>query len=494
MNWDLLRKSISVLAIATLAACGGSGGSDTASSGGTGGTGVAAVSTGVMTKGSVIVNGVRFEDTTANITIDDTPKTPADLADGMVVTVRGRINDDRVTGTAERVEVENEVRGTVELPTSPGTVPPSFVVVGQTVLVDDLTVYANFTPVPASPSAAVSALGVGTNVVEVHGQRDETGNIRASRIEIVTPGAFIDEVRGRIQTGTLTPTSFTLQNGTTGITVTYSGATTISPAGASLAEGALVEVHGNFSGGTFAATKIDLEDSEDDSLRPTASDDVEIEGFVTGFTGHPGTFTINGRTIQTTSATSFVNGTALDLDNNVKVEAEGHMSGTTLVAEKIKFKRTRVILTDDAVVTGTIPGTGTLQVLGKSVQIASFTEIDAAGGITNGERVEVRGYVDSGGNIVAERINDNAGGGNKAILQGRVTAEAGNILTILGINADLTGATQFQDVNDQPLAGGLAAFLAAVTPAAGDNPGTLVKVKGDYAAGTITVEEAELEN
>ena len=492
MNWDLLRKSISVLAIATLAACRGSGGSDTtANSGGSGGTGVAAVSTGVMTKGSVIVNGVRFEDTTANITIDDTPKTPADLADGMVVTVRGRINDDRVTGTAERVEVENEVRGTVQS-TNSATVPPSFVVVGQTVLVDDQTVYGNFSP--ASPTAAVNALVALTTVVEVHGQRDSTGNIRASRIEIVTPGAFIDEVRGRIQTGTLTPTSFTLQNGTTGITVTYSGATTISPAGASLAEGALVEVHGNFSGGTFAATKIDLEDSEDDSLRPTASDDVEIEGFVTGFTGHPGTFTINGRTIQTTSATSFVNGTALDLDNNVKVEAEGHMSGTTLVAEKIKFKRTRVILTDDAVVTGTIPGTGTLQVLGKSVQIASFTEIDAAGGITNGERVEVRGYVDSGGNIVAERINDNAGGGNKAILQGRVTAEAGNILTILGINADLTGATQFQDVNDQPLAGGLAAFLAAVTPAAGDNPGTLVKVKGDYAAGTITVEEAELEN
>jgi len=47
-------------------------------SGGTGGTGATgsspALSIGVMTKGSVIVNGVRFEDTTANIFIDDTPK------------------------------------------------------------------------------------------------------------------------------------------------------------------------------------------------------------------------------------------------------------------------------------------------------------------------------------------------------------------------------------------------------------------------------------
>jgi hypothetical protein len=135
-----------------------------------------------------------------------------------------------------------------------------------------------------------------------------------------------------------------------------------------------------------------------------------------------------------------------------------------------------------------------LQVLGKSVHIASFTEVDASGGITDGERVEVRGYVDTAGDIVAERIKDNAGGGNKAILQARVTAEVGNVLTMLGINADLTGATQFQDVDDQPLAGGLAAFLAAVTPASIDSPGTLVKVKGDYAAGTIAVEEAELEN
>jgi hypothetical protein len=65
--------------------------------GGTGGTGsggdtpTSAVSVGVMAKGSVIVNGVRYEDTTANISIDDTPKTAADLRDGMVVRVAGTV-------------------------------------------------------------------------------------------------------------------------------------------------------------------------------------------------------------------------------------------------------------------------------------------------------------------------------------------------------------------------------------------------------------------
>jgi len=36
----------------------------------------------------------------------------------MMVTVKGKRNDDGVTGTAEKIEVENEVRGTV---TSVGT-------------------------------------------------------------------------------------------------------------------------------------------------------------------------------------------------------------------------------------------------------------------------------------------------------------------------------------------------------------------------------------
>ena len=91
----------------------------TSCGGGTGGTGsggdtpTSGVSIGVMAKGSVIVNGVRFEDTTANISIDDTPKTAADLRDGMVVRVVGTVNADGITGTAQRVEAQIEVRGQV---------------------------------------------------------------------------------------------------------------------------------------------------------------------------------------------------------------------------------------------------------------------------------------------------------------------------------------------------------------------------------------------
>src|SRR5215510_6480890 len=113
-----LRPSLpAAFAACLVAACGGGGG-DTGGTGGTGvaGGGASTVSTGVMTKGSTIVNGVRFEDTTANISIDDTPKTAAALQNGMVVKVLGTVNDDGITGTAQRIKALVEVRGIVSPP------------------------------------------------------------------------------------------------------------------------------------------------------------------------------------------------------------------------------------------------------------------------------------------------------------------------------------------------------------------------------------------
>ena len=501
MNPSILRRvAQSAALLLTLSACGGGGGSGL--DGGTGGTGV---SVGVMTKGSVIVNGVRFEDTTANITIDDTPKTAANLKNGMVVKVRGRFNDDGVSGTAESVEVENEVRGTVQTKDE-NAIPPRFTVVGQTVFVtDDVLDYANFPGgTPANAKAAVVALTSGTDVVEVHGQRDDVGNIIATRIEVISaPGADIDELRGRIKEGTLTGGGFTLENtGAPDIPVVFGIGFAITPAGAVLNNGDLVEIHGSFSAGTFTAAVIDREDLEDDKFNPAENEEYEVEGFVAGCPAGNvcgNTFTVDGKSVQKASGVRYENGTADDLRNGAKVEAEGRRTGSTLLADKIKFKRTRVILTGDATaVTGTINNTGnsgTVTVLGKTVQVTTVTKVQASGGITNTDRVEVRGYVDNSGNIVAEEIKDNAGGGSDAILQARVTAKTASSVTLLGIVADLNGASQLLDINDQPIVGGLTAFLNAITVASGSAPGTLVKVKGSFnGVSTITASEAEIQD
>ncbi len=196
--------------------------------------------------------------------------------------------------------------------------------------------------------------------------------------------------------------------------------------------------------------------------------------------------------MTTTSATTFRNGSAADLDNGVKVEAEGHFDNVTkvLTATRIEFKRTRVIL-------GGIPSSVNLPdnitLLGKTVKFTSATRNDA-GTIDTSNRIEVRAYVDKSGEVVAERVKSL--GGNRDIVQARVTSKSGNVLTLLGFTADLTGISpaNLHDDNGGTFAN-LAAFLAAITPASGTPPGTLVKVKGTVTGSAFATppDEAEIE-
>jgi hypothetical protein len=317
-----LRVALVLAGLALFVACGG--GID-----GTGGTpppGQAITSSGVMTKGSVILNGVRFDDSTAVIT-DDLGRNAAQLANGMLVRLRGR-SDDNVNGVADRIDVENEMRApiiSINL-----SAPLSFVAAGLNVLVDSETVFANV--------ANFTALAVGMRV-EVHGLRDANGFLHASRVEVVGAGQGVDELRGTVSALNTALSTFLL-NGS--IVVNYANAT-FSPAGAnaaSLANGVLVEVRGgNLAGIVFVATQVDIENLEDDTFRGRVGEKQEVEGFVTGFTAHPGTFLVNGRTVSTTANTRFIGGTATNLVNNAKVEASGVIDAQgVLVANEIVFR------------------------------------------------------------------------------------------------------------------------------------------------------------
>ncbi len=461
-----------------LTSCGG-GGSE---NGGMGGTGI--VSTGVMTKGSVIVNGIHFEDNSATIVSDDVSVGTGALQSGMVVKVKGRRNNDGLNGIADRVESENEVRGIVQTHSTTAT-PKTFTVINQNVFVDYLTTFANF-----STLDPIGELVDGVSAVEVHGIRDSAGNIRATRVELFGQRSpVVDELRGVVSNRL--DTSFILQ-GTPDVMVTYS-ANMVVPAGQQLSNGMLVEVHGNFDGGidTFAATKVDIENLEDDAFDPAEGQEVEVEGFVTGCGNPCSSFKVNGQNVQTNNATQYVNGTINDLLDDVKVEAEGHFVNGVLLADKIKFKRVQVILTGDASgITGSIPGVGTVQIMNNTIYIDSLTKVSTGDTIT-AEPLEVRGFLDSNGKIVAEEVKDNPGGGGIEVIQARVTALNGDSLTMLGIRVDTTSALQISDVNDFPIS--LASFLAAISPAPAPG-GTLVKAKGNFNAGILTAEEVELED
>ncbi len=326
MSWTtrLLIASLTAIATAlTVSSCGG--GSVSIAGGDTDGTGSAAsFSQGVITKGSVILNGVRFDDTMAVVLIEGQSSIGGDrLATGMFVKLRGRLNADRVTGVAERIEVANEARGTITA-INASAQSASFVVVGQTVLVDSKTVYANVT--------GLGSLNIGQRV-EVHGLRDSSGNIRASRVELLGAG-LPDEIKGVV--GSLTTTTFLLGN----VPVNFAGAS-ITPAGAALGNGQPVEVRGSFNGATgiFIATRIEREDLKDPQLQPGAGDELELEGFVTNLTAPASTFVISGRAIRYSGATKFEDGSAAELANGVKVEVKGTLdSAGVLNATKIEIE------------------------------------------------------------------------------------------------------------------------------------------------------------
>jgi len=475
---------IAALAALVVAACGGG-------TGGTGATGTSSVSTGVMTKGSTIVNGVRFEDTAANITIDDTPKTLAiDLRDGMVVKVLGTVNADGINGTAQRVKALIEVRGT---PTTVNTAAQSLVLLNQAVFADDQTVYSNLLNFAAITTSMF---------IEVHGLRDSTGQIRATRIEnnqAQMGDASTDEIRGTVSNAAgVNSTSFSI--GVQAINVV--GA--IVPTGASYQNGSVVEVYCNVRpctpGGVFQASVVKVEDAQDSAFKPSSGQRFEAEGLISGFTAHPGNFSVAGTPVTTTSSTRFEGGISTDLANNVKVEAEGSWNGTRLVASKIEFKRSVIRLQGN--VTAASLTAFTLNVAGRSVNIETDSFTSGLVPPVSANCVQIRGQRKVPASpvvVIAGEISTSCSSSNRPIMQAPVEAEAPETtITLLGFALDISNPTdtpQYEDLSATPLTrtAFFNAVTAATTNAAGVSvPGTLVKVILDSV--TNAVRQVELED
>ena len=455
-----------VTAVFALSACGGGGG------GTPGATSAPVVSTGTMTKGSVIVNGVRFEDTLANIHPDDTGKVflPSDLKDGMIVKVSGDINDDRVTGRALEIEVENEVRGTV---TAVGT--DSFTVLGQTVFVDGGTVFANV--------AGIGGLAAGTSAVEVHGQRDAAGNIRATRVELLAgPGAVVDEVRGVVAGKDASPGAgtFAIDGGT----FTYDAGTVIV-GGVAFNNGDLVEIH--LDAGTTRANRFELEDAEDAEFDPAEGEEFEVEGFVTGLAGD--NFFVNGQAVSLKAGTRFEAGLPSDLANDVRVEAEGHMIAGVLVADKITFKDSVRMETNATAASAT-----SVTAFGKTVFVTGTTNLSGATlPITAGTGLRIRAFLNNDNTTFTATRIDTLGdpvAADRHILQGTVSSfnAAARTLVIFGLTVDASGVPANEVQNDDDVIITFDQFFGAITLNR-----TFVKARGSFGGSTLTADKIELE-
>src|SRR6516165_10230102 len=210
---------------ATLSGCGagggGGGGSTTtpATTSTSSATTTAVVSTGPITRfGSVILNGIEFETTQAEIRVEDQVMREDDLRLGMRVTVEG-VTDNNGVSRATRVVFRKNVEGLIDhLDVGNNTL----VVLGQTVLVDGLTVIEDRAQ---SSAIALSTLAVG-QFVEVSGMVDANGMIHATQIERKTGFvASVTEVEVRSTLSGLDTNARTFVLGA--LTVNFSTATVV---------------------------------------------------------------------------------------------------------------------------------------------------------------------------------------------------------------------------------------------------------------------------
>jgi len=470
--------------LAALAACGGGGGD---AGGGIGGTGI--ISAGrISGLGSVTVNEITFDTAGARILVDDLAAGETALRVGMVVRVEGTLNADGATGQATSVRFDGNVRGPI------GAIDPatgSLTILGQPVLVDEQTLFHESV-------GALSALAAG-EFAEASGQIDATGTIRATFIERKT------SQDGLMVTGFVsgkTASAFGIHD----LRIDFSAAQIEGFPAPEPVDGDFVEVRGSVLdplSGALVALRI-----ENRKVLPGEGESAEMEGFIGSVTAAG--FRLNSpagpQTVAVDGATRFLGGSAVDLLAGNKVEVEGSVTGGVLVADRIFFRDGIKIEgvaaeVDAAALRITFFGLPAIPVsidLGTNLEDKRKFPAGAAdgrafvAGIRPNDSLKVRGRRLTDGKVVASRLEADdppaAASIDLVTVQGPLTQTPIDLssLTILGIQADMSGSVRFADDDDSPL--DREDFFAALAG------GTLVKISGRVTAeNRIAVFEAELE-
>lgn len=479
-----------------LAGCGGGGGSDAVSTntppsssnpppgsgnpppgGGDGEPGSITVVGPIDGFGSVFVNGIEFETGSASYKVDDNAAfDDSALSVGMVVTVRGSVNDDGLTGSADSISYDDELEGIVEnLAIDPvdGAV-KNFTVFGiQVAARDGATVFKSEDAVAFDWSTLANG-----DHVEISG--NFSGDLLVATFIKLEDGQDEDfEAKGTVS----------LYNGDDQFTLTLAGGSTLSITvapgamrpSAGIADGQFVEVEGALTApGALLATKVELEDGDDFS-----DDDghVKIEGILSH--DGAGTWRIRSTVIgfdagtlyqPSTLAAAIADGSA----DGLYVEVEGSYVDGTLVADKVEQEdgdidaRGRIFsITEDTengthlVVLEFTPADGRVSVLVTNDtmfmnddSLAPFHVSD----LRSGMFINAEGYLDSTAEtLVASRI-EQEDGSRYEIEAPLGNFEDGASITALGVTFFVNGDTEYKDTK----------------PAAGD----FVRIRDDNLDGT----------
>ncbi|MGB7301083.1 MAG: DUF5666 domain-containing protein [Burkholderiaceae bacterium] len=333
--------------------------------------------------GSVIINGVRYDDSSATVSTDSgISLLPSDLRLGMMVELRGSANTTTNIGIANSVTVFSEIKGVVE-----SVSVNNIVVNGLTVNLVATTVFDNL------------SFPVVGDFVEIYGVFDPVNNsISATRIERKSIDNF--KLRGVVSAWDSSNTQFVL-----GATlVDYGGATLPQGFGNGVSVRAYAAAAPSGSVWPVSGVRLIQVSSSSDGDR------VEIEGVVDRFTSLSD-FSINGLLIDASNAV-FEDGSSQDLMAGRWVEAKGNIADGRLVATELEFEdgsgNSSSGGSDDSFeVTGVVEnfvGLNSFSVRNTRIDASQSPEFDrgTAADLANGVCVEVKGdpVTDSLGTVI----------------------------------------------------------------------------------------------
>lgn len=380
-----------LVAMLLVAGCGGGGG------GSSSGQGLAFTQGTISGFGSVIVNGVRFDDSAAQVVDDeDGAHDRSALKLGMTVEIQsGRVRAASAgsSGSAEarHIRFGSEIVGPV---TSIGT--DALTVLGQTIEVTPTTVFDDGL---AGGLAAINP----DDVLEVHALFDTT-TLRyvAKRIEL-KPNPTYYKLRGVVSNLDTQLKTFKLGEAV----ISYSG---IADADlpSNFADGLKVrvrlqttQVNGQWEAVTIRHGVRKVEDH----------DEAEVRGIVDGIVGTDlSSFTVNGLPVTTSDGTTFPDGKS-GIVNGAMVEVEGAIVNGVLVATKVELEDAHN--NDDrhgnelhGAVADLDKDAKTFTVRGVKVHYGSMTMFmrGSAADLANDKAVEVRGRLATDGVTVEAMV------------------------------------------------------------------------------------------
>lgn len=429
-------------------------------------TATSSASSGAITGfGSVKLNGKEYGTQNTSFEVDGQPGSQIDLKVGMVVMVNGSLSS---TGTrsATTITQEDVVEGAIQ--SIPAT-NDRLVVLGQTVLIDNGTVFDN-NILPQN----IGGLHPG-DLVEVNGFVKGKGLIIATLIEKkATPPAC--QVKGIVENHLSGAQTFTIG----GLTVHYSGpAITDMPNPASTWNDLLVEVNGSPCTQTpqlLTATKVQPE-----RIKVANAEEIEVEGAITLFTSSAN-FTVNGVPVVTNANTIFDGGVAGDLALGVEVEVEGALTNGVLTATKVSFR-------DNVEIEGNVIGVAPFITIAGLSFLTVATDAQTTfktGPVAVNDHIRVRGRPTGSNTVIAAEV-EKLSPAAQVILQGAVQSVANPNVTVLGVLIDTTPIVDanFKGPNEVQI--GRAAFFSAV------KVGTVVKAKGNLSGDLVAWSEIEME-